>query len=74
MRRPFVGVVVPELEANPDTEQPGAKLFSRLVLLDLDPASPNAAEAAERRAKVMHGAVNTARSLVQDAADLVRFE
>lgn len=63
MRRPYVGLVVPELSTHYDKDGLPAKLVSRWVVRGLTPERTDASTIAEARIQRIWQAINVARSL-----------
>lgn len=63
MRRPYVGLVVPELPTQPDKDGLGPRLVSRWVVRGITPETPNAPRIADARIRNVWRVVATAQSL-----------
>ena len=71
MRRPYVGLVVPELAGQPDKDGLPARLVSRWVVRGITPETPNASEIAEARVQNIWQGINTAKSFKRPLAKLI---
>jgi hypothetical protein len=63
MRRPYVGIIVPELEGHYDKDGLSARLVSQWVVRGITPETPNASEIAEARVQKIWQGINTVKSL-----------
>jgi hypothetical protein len=63
MRRPYIGLVVPELAGQPDKDGLPARLVSRWVARGITPETPNASAIAQARVQRIWDGINGVKSL-----------